>query len=132
MLTPTPRRLPEFDRLIIADLDNTLGGDDEALAEFIELLQGSGRDVGFGIATGRRIDDVMAWIEEKHLPRPDVLACAVGTELYYGKDLTLDVAWRQQLSAYWKPDEVRRVLSELPGLELQDEHEQTKSKSAIA
>ncbi len=124
----SPRSLPQFDRLIIADLDNTLGGDDEALQEFAELLQGNARNVGFGIATGRRLDDVVKWIDENHLPRPDVIAAAVGTELYYGKNLNLDKAWHSQISAHWKPDDVRKVLDQVPGLTLQDEHEQTQFK----
>ncbi len=123
-----PRRLPEFDRLIISDLDNTLDGDDEALSEFVEMLHNGGRNVGFGIATGRRLDDVMTWIEEKNLPRPDVLAAAVGTELYYGKDLTIDAGWRRQISAFWRPDDVRNVLDQVEGLTPQAAHEQTEFK----
>ncbi len=123
-----PRRLPEFDRLIIADLDNTLDGDDEALTEFVDMLHEGGRHIGFGIATGRRVDDVMAWIEEKHLPRPDVLAAAVGTELYYGRNLTIDAGWRRQISAFWRPDDVRRVLDPVDGLTPQVDHEQTQFK----
>ncbi len=123
-----PRRLPEFDRLIISDLDNTLDGDDEALKDFVDMLQDAGRHVGFGIATGRRLDDVLSWIEERNLPRPDVLAAAVGTELYYGKDLMPDVGWKRQISAFWKPDEVRRVLDDIEGLTRQLDHEQTEFK----
>jgi len=124
----SPRRLPEFDRLIISDLDNTLDGDDEALRDFVDMLHDAGRHVGFGIATGRRLDDVLAWIEERNLPRPDVLATAVGTELYYGKDLLPDAGWKRQISAFWKPDEVRAVLDQVDGLTRQGEHEQTEFK----
>lgn len=123
-----PRRLPEFDRMIICDLDNTLDGDDEALHEFVDLLQNAGRHVGFAIATGRRLDDVLSWIDERNLPRPDVLAAAVGTELYYGKDLLPDAGWKRQISAFWKPDEVRALLDALPGLTRQADHEQTEFK----
>jgi len=124
----SPRRLPEFDRLIISDLDNTLEGDDDALRDFVDMLHDAGRHVGFGIATGRRLDDVLAWIEERNLPRPDVLAAAVGTELYYGKDLLPDAGWKRQISAFWKPDDVRVVLDKVAGLTLQGEHEQTEFK----
>ncbi|TVQ01414.1 MAG: glycosyltransferase [Planctomycetaceae bacterium] len=123
-----PRRLPDFDRLIICDLDNTLEGDDQALQEFIEMLQDAGRNVGFGIATGRRLDDVMEWLERRNMPRPDVLATAVGTELYYGKDLRPDFGWKRQISAYWRPDEIRKVLDPLPGFTRQEDHEQTEFK----
>lgn len=123
-----PRRMPEFDRLIICDLDNTLDGDDEALQAFVDTLKEAGQNVGFGIATGRRLDDVLEWVDRRNLPRPDVLAAAVGTELYYGPELRPDLGWKRQISAYWRPDEIRRVLDDLPGLVPQDEHEQTEFK----
>ena len=46
---PRARRLPEFDRLILTDLDNTLTGDPEALDEFNEMIR-EHEHIGFGIA----------------------------------------------------------------------------------
>lgn len=126
--TRQPRGLPEFDRLIIADLDNTLDGDDEALHDFANLLRNEASRVGFGIATGRRLESVLDWLAEKQLPRPDVLATSAGTELYYGRDLVPDLAWQRQLDYAWQPQEVLQVLAEVPGLTLQDEREQSRFK----
>ncbi len=122
------RRLPDFDRLIITDLDNTLIGDDGALDEFKHMLHDGGRHIGFGISTGRRIDDAMKLIEQFGLPRPDFIASSVGTELHYGEQLTPDRSWRQQISFQWEPDKIREVLGGVPGLFPQTEHEQSEFK----
>lgn len=121
------KRLPEFDRLIITDLDNTLTGDGEALAEFLERIQ-SADHVGFGIATGRRLDDALRLVKELNLPMPDVFDTSCGTELFYGEDLTADRSWRKQIGYQWKPDEVRAILDELPGFFPQQENEQSAFK----
>ncbi|MCA9173408.1 MAG: HAD-IIB family hydrolase [Planctomycetales bacterium] len=122
-----PRRLPEFDRLIVTDLDNTLTGDDAALAAFIELLQNH-EHVGFGIATGRRLDSALALIDELGLPRPDLIETDCGTQLHYGKHLTPDRSWRKSIGYAWRPDEVRRVLDPLPGFFPQSEAHQSEFK----
>ncbi|MEM1227289.1 MAG: HAD-IIB family hydrolase [Planctomycetota bacterium] len=122
------RRLPEFDRIIMTDLDNTLTGDEASLEEFIELMQTAGRDVGFGIDTGRSLPDAMALIDQLGLPRPDVLSTAAGTELYYGASLTPDLSWRHQIRFQWKPHLVREVLQDVDGLYLQKAHEQSEFK----
>lgn len=123
----TSRRLPDFDRLIITDLDNTLTGDEESLAQFIELMQNN-IHVGFGIATGRRLDTAMQLLEELHLPRPDLIATSVGTELHYGENLTPDRSWRKEIGYAWKPDEIRTVLDKIPGLYPQAEEHQSEFK----
>lgn len=114
------RRLPEFDRLIVTDLDNTLTGDPEALAEFNEIIRDR-EDIGFGIATGRRLDSAMELIEELGLPRPDVMDTDAGTQLHYGDKLTPDLSWRKQIGHAWKPGEIRDILDKLPGMYLQEE-----------
>lgn len=127
-LSRTTKRLPEFDRIIMTDLDNTLTGDDAALKDFVELMKTSGKDVGFGIDTGRSLTEAMNLINQLGLPRPDVLSTAVGTELYYGADLTLDRSWRQQIAHHWNAAKVHEVLDDMPGLYIQKAKDQTEFK----
>lgn len=117
---PRARRIPEFDRMIVTDLDNTLTGDPEGLAEFNELIR-SHDNIGFGVATGRRLDSAMRLIEELGLPQPDVLDTDAGTQLHYGEKLTPDLSWRKQIGYAWKPEEIRKLLDELPGFYVQSE-----------
>lgn len=112
------RRLPEFDRLIITDLDNTLTGDPESLEKFSDLLREHDH-IGFGIATGRRLDSALEMIEKLGLPKPDLIDTDAGTQLHYGEDLTPDLSWQKSIGYAWKPDEVRAVLDNVPGLWLQ-------------
>lgn len=121
------RRLPEFDRLIITDLDNTLTGDSDALHEFIELIQ-ENEHIGFGIATGRRLDSAMNLIKELGLPQPDLIDTDAGTQLHYGENLTPDRSWRKSIGYAWRPEEIRNVLDKLPGFFPQEEDHQSEFK----
>lgn len=121
------RRMPDFDRLLITDLDNTLTGDAEALEAFNDLIRAN-EQVGFGITTGRGLEDAQQRIEELGLPAPDVLDTAVGTELHYGEQLTPDRSWQKQIGYRWEPEKVRSVLDRLPGLYLQSAKELSEYK----
>ncbi len=122
-----PRRLPDFDRVIITDLDNTLTGDPKSLAEFNELLR-EHDDIGFGIATGRRLDSALELIEELGLPKPDLIDTDAGTQLHYGEALTPDRTWQKQIGFAWKPEEISRILDPLPGVFRQKESHQSEFK----
>ncbi len=125
--TPRARRLPEFDRLIVTDLDNTLTGDSEALKDFRDLIR-SNEHIGFGIATGRPLKSALELIEQLDLPRPDLLDSDAGTQLHYGEKLTPDSSWRQQIGYAWKPNEIRAVVDDLPGLYPQASDKQSEFK----
>ncbi len=121
------RRLPTFDRLIITDLDNTLTGDEEAVREFTKIIEENDK-IGFGIATGRTLTNALELIHKLKLPMPDVLDTSVGTALHYGEDQIEDRSWRRQIDFNWKPDEIRKVLEDVPGLSLQSAENQSDFK----
>jgi sucrose-phosphate synthase len=125
--TTKTRRLPEFDRLVITDLDNTLTGDDEGLEAFIDMLRDN-EHIGFGIATGRRLDSARELIEKLGLPQPDLIDTDSGTQLHYGENLTPDSSWRKQIGFAWNPEGIREVCDRLPGFQLQDEPNQSEFK----
>ena len=62
--TGKTRKLQKFDRLIITDIDNTLTGDEAAMKDFFDLIEQSDENIGFGIATGRRYEDVIKLISD--------------------------------------------------------------------
>jgi sucrose-phosphate synthase len=110
-------RLAGMDRLLVTDVDDTLTGDDTALEELLGRLESADAHVGFGIATGRTLDEALSLMEELDVRVPDVLITAAGSELHYGTHLLPDRSWERQIRYRWDRDEARRVLDDIPGLE---------------
>ncbi len=121
------RRLPEFDRLIIADLDNTITGDAESFAAFKKVIEDNDH-IGFGVTTGRRLEKAVQMIDDLGLPKPDLLDTDSGTQLHYGERLTADLSWRKSIGFAWDPEKIRSTLEPLEGVELQDDVEQSEFK----
>jgi sucrose-phosphate synthase len=120
--------MPTADRLLISDIDNTLLGDAEGLHELLQRLKEAGGQVGFGIATGRRLDSAVKVLREWDVPLPDVMITAVGSEIHYGPQRVEDLGWRQHIDYRWKPDALRAVMSGVPGVRLQPKSEQRLHK----
>lgn len=122
---PTRRsRIPEVDRILITDIDNTLTGDDEAIATLLRELDGAGSFTGFGIATGRSKESALEKLAELNAPPPDILITSNGASIRYGSNLTEDKAWKRHIDYRWEPEKIRAVMDEVPGAYLQGEEEQ--------
>lgn len=122
------RRLNSLDRLLITDVDNTLVGDQDSLTALLQLLQQHRRRLGWGISTGRHLEQTLEVLEEHHIPRPDILITAVATEIYYGASLLPDRGWQQHLSYKWQPGLIRDILADLDFLTLQEPESQRRFK----
>lgn len=121
-------KLPTLDRLLISDIDNTLIGDGEALRELLDRLEAAGSRVGFGVATGRRLDSVVEVLEEWGVPQPDVIVSAVGTEIHYGAERVADESYQRHLGYRWDGPRLREAMRGLPGIRIQEETEQRRFK----
>ena len=109
-------KLAGVDRLLVTDVDDTLTGDDEALATLLQRLEQTDAKVGFGIATGRNLNEALELMKELRVRVPDVLITAAGTELHYGTRLLPDRSWERQIRYRWDRDQVHAVVSAIPGL----------------
>lgn len=121
-------KLPTLDRLLVSDIDNTLIGDRDALRALLERMRGSSPRLGFGIATGRRVESAVKVLKEWEVPLPDVLVTAVGTEIYYGSRLESDAGYQDHLDYRWQPHALRDAMNGLPGLRMQPLSEQRRFK----
>jgi len=125
---PAEHRPHYRDRAFFTDIDQSLLGDPEALKTLSRRLHERTRDALFGIATGRQLDAALRAIRHNNLPMPDVLITAGGSEIHYHPSMARDEHWERHIDHNWTPRAVRRVLSELPGIERQPAEMQSRYK----
>ncbi len=130
MLPPKHVKHRPRDRAIFTDLDQNLLGNPAGLKQFIEVVRKNRKCATFGIATGRRLDSALTILKKNGIPMPDVLISSLGTKIHYSQELVEDDFWGEHIDHLWQPKKVRRVMSELPGIEPQAKNEQSFFKIA--
>ncbi len=128
LFRPMQNRLPTINRLVVSDLDNTLLGDPESLQTLLERLAASPLKVGLGIATGRHLQSTLKALEKWGVPRPDLFITSVGTEIFYGNQLTKDRGWERHIDYRWERDRLAQAVEAMPGIEPQAEEHQRSHK----
>lgn len=127
LFRPAKSRLPTIERMVVCDIDNTLLGDDDALAELVTHINADAT-LGFGVATGRHLSSAVKILNEHGVPIPDVLITAVGTEIHYGRQLRPDSGWQRHIDYRWERDRLCQLLDGVPGLRLQPKENQRSHK----
>ncbi|MDX2212927.1 MAG: sucrose-phosphate phosphatase [Oculatellaceae cyanobacterium bins.114] len=112
--------------LLVTDLDHTLVGDDDALAELNQQLSQYRESDGTKIvySTGRSPTSYRQLCSEKTLLPPDALITGVGTAIYYADHSTPDFSWATQLATQWDRDQVVAIAAHFADLVPQPDSEQ--------
>ena len=116
--------------LFVTDLDNTLVGDDGALAHLNERLEQHRQEHGSVIvyATGRSLPLFQMLQTERTMIEPDFRVLSVGTEIYRQGSNTPDAAWADYLSQNWDRDRVVATAAHFADLVPQAASEQAPLK----
>ena len=125
---PATNHLATADRFLVCEIDNTLLGDEAALAKLIQRIHDEGNTTGVGIATGRSLKSTLSLLEEWRFPMPDLLITSAGSEIYYGPQIVTDTSWQRHIAYNWRRSEIRKVMRDIPGVELQSDDAQGKFK----
>jgi sucrose-phosphate synthase len=126
----TGKKLLNYDKFMIFDIDDTLLGDSEAAERLKKLIQDNAEHIGFGVATGRTIDSARKVLQENNFILPDLIISSVGSEIYYRnkEDYVFSTGWEAHISQDWKRELIVDSLSHFDFLEYQEEETQRDFK----
>jgi len=124
------RRLSKAKRILISDLDGTLVDDENTskVSDFKDWMEARQKEIIFGIATGRNKILTQQALEEYDLPRPDILICSAGSELYYTPKFIPDSGWESHISYRWDRARLEQSLRKFPKIRLQEKEAQWQFK----
>lgn len=116
------RRLSQAKLFLVSDLDGTLVEDEDTnnLPQFKDWVEERQDKVIFGIATGRNRFLTQQALETYDLPRPDILICSAGSELYYTQEFIPDSGWESHISYRWDRERLETLLRKFPKIHLQE------------
>lgn len=121
-------KLPTADRILITDIDNTLLGEREGTRTLLARLAEHKGRVALGVATGRHLASAVEILKKWSVPSPEVLISSVGAEIHYGPGHEPDRGWEEYIDYRWDRERVLEVLTDVPGVTLQEKDAQRRHK----
>lgn len=120
------KKLANAELFIISDLDGTLveGNNSDGLKEFTQWISDHKGRVVFGIASGRNRYVTEEAFAQYNLPKPDILICSAGSEIFYTDQFIPDKGWESHINYHWKRKELKTALEKFPGIYLQEDEAQ--------
>ncbi len=115
-------------RVLVADIDGTLVGDDASLERFAAWHADERQRDRLVYATGRHRDSLQRLIAGTALPVPDAAITAVGTEIHDGRGRRWP-GWAERFDGY-DADLIRRALRSFGWLAIQADDVQTRLKAS--
>jgi sucrose-phosphate synthase len=124
------KKLAQAQLFIISDLDGTLvdGENSSGLVEFTKWITDNRGKVVFGIASGRNRFITEQAFQDYDLPKPDILICSAGSEIYYTEEFIPDKGWENHIDYQWKRNELQNALENFPEIRLQEKKAQWQFK----
>ena len=124
------KKFLDMKKLIVADIDHTLIGDDVSLYEFNDIISSIDSEIGFAVATGRTVDSALNVLKEQNIHLPIVIISSVGSEIYYNYkgELIYSKGWDAHIRHQWDKNKIIELLSRFDFLNFQEESAQRKFK----
>ena len=114
--------------LLISDVDYTLLGDDEHLAEFADWYQANKPQVLLVLTSGRFPDSIIESVETTRLPDPEIIIGGVGSEICFYPSRNVVPGWPVCQLQHWNGDRVRSILAGIERLDAQPDEFQSDYK----
>ncbi len=102
--------------ILATDLDGTLVGDPQGLQQLLHFYQQQTFDITLIYITGRYYDSALSLIHQEGLPIPDLLVTDVGTSIYSGDQLAMDLEWAELMQVDWMPEKIEAIAASVNGM----------------